>query len=97
MKLANTGKGSHFPTMGLSEAAITLQPEEVAELNRKLSMMRHNVNNQLALVIAALEVIRRKPEMAPRLLDNIGQQPDRIISEIRAFSDEFEKSMSITH
>jgi hypothetical protein len=82
--------------MGLPESAITFQPSDVAELNSKLSTMRHNVNNQLALVIAALEVIRRKPEMAARLLDNIGQQPDRILGEIRTFSDEFEKAFNIT-
>ncbi|HYE30799.1 MAG TPA: hypothetical protein VEH27_05185 [Methylomirabilota bacterium] len=82
--------------MGLPESSVTFQPTDVAELNRKLSTMRHNVNNQLALVIAALEVIRRKPEMAPRLLDSIGQQPDRILLEIRAFSEEFEKAFQIS-
>lgn len=64
-------------------------PDAIAELNRKLSVMRHNVNNHLALVVAASELIRRKPEMAPRLIENILQQPERITSEIREFSEAF--------
>jgi hypothetical protein len=81
--------------MGLPENAVTLSPQQVDELNQKLSMMRHNVNNQLALIVAASELIRRKPEMAPRLIENIAQQPDRIIAEMRSFSDEFEAAFAL--
>lgn len=59
-------------------------------------MMRHNINNNLALIIAALELVRRKPEMAQRLIDNMAQQPDRIIGEMRKFSEEFETAFGIT-
>ena len=60
----------------------SLSTEQIAELNQKLSVMRHNVNNHLALIVAASELIRRKPEMAPRLIENIMQQPERIIAEM---------------
>ena len=76
--------------MLLPDKPIALSPEQIADLNKKLSVMRHNVNNYLALIVAASELIRRKPEMATRLIENIAQQPDRIISEIRSFSDYFE-------
>jgi len=76
--------------MLLPDKPIALSPEQIADLNKKLSVMRHNVNNYLALIVAASELIRRKPEMATRLIENIAQQPDRIISEIRSFSDDFE-------
>lgn len=81
--------------MGLPDKPVTLSPEQLGELNKKLSMMRHNVNNHLALIVAASELIRRKPEMAARLIENIGQQPDRIIAEIRSFSDELEAAFGI--
>jgi hypothetical protein len=68
---------------------------QAAELNNKLSVMRHNVNNHLALIVAASELIRRKPEMAERLLVNILQQPDRIINEVRVFSEEFDKALGL--
>ena len=70
--------------------ALSLSPEEIADLRTKLSALRHNVNNHLALIMAAAELMRRKPEMAERLLDNILQQPDRIIQEVRSFSTNLE-------
>jgi hypothetical protein len=83
--------------MLLPDKPIALTPEQVSDLNKKLSVMRHNVNNYLALIVAASELIRRKPEMAVRLIENIAQQPDRVISEMRSFSDEFEIALGIKH
>jgi hypothetical protein len=81
--------------MGLPTTSVTLAPDQIADLNRRLSMMRHNINNQLALIVAASELIRRKPEMAPRLIENILQQPDRMTQEMREFSEEFENALGI--
>jgi hypothetical protein len=82
--------------MGLPEKNVALAPEQIAELNKKLSMMRHNVNNHLAMIVAASELLKRKPELMERMLDNIMQQPDKIISEVRGFSDEFEAVLGIS-
>lgn len=82
--------------MALPENAIELTPDQVAELSKKLSTMRHNINNNLALIVAASELMTRKPEMAPRLVENISQQPDRIIKELRAFSDAFNEALGIS-
>jgi hypothetical protein len=81
--------------MVLPDKPIELSPEQVSDLNKRLSVMRHNINNYLALIVAASELIRRKPEMAPRLIENIAQQPDRIIAEMRGFSDELETAFGI--
>ena len=82
--------------MGLPEKTVAIAPEQIAELNKKLSAMRHNVNNHLAMIVAASELLKRKPEMMERMLDNILQQPEKIISEVRSFSDEFEGLFGIT-
>lgn len=82
--------------MGLPQQAVTLSPDQIAELNKKLSAMRHNINNNLALLVAALELVRRKPEMGPKLLENMAQQPERIMGEMRRFSEEFEAAFGIT-
>lgn len=81
--------------MALPDKPIALEPDQIAELNQKLSTMRHNVNNYLALIVAASELLKRKPELAPRMLENIMAQPDRVISEIKAFSEEFEATLGI--
>lgn len=81
--------------MALPDKPIALEPDQIAELNKKLSTMRHNINNYLALIVAASELLKRKPELAPRMLENIMAQPDRVISEIKAFSEEFEATLGI--
>ncbi len=81
--------------MGLPDTPIAVSPDQIADLNRKLSVMRHNVNNHLALVVAASELMRRKPEMAARLIENILQQPDRINAEVRNFSEAFELALGL--
>jgi hypothetical protein len=82
--------------MALPEKSVELSPDQVAELNKKLSEMRHNVNNYLALIVAASELLKRKPELAERMLGNILAQPERVIAEIRSFSDDFEATLGIT-
>ncbi len=83
--------------MGLPNQTVPLSPEEVAELSRKLSDLRHNVNNHLALMVAALELIRRKPEMLQRMVDNLTEQPSKILEELKKFSGELEKTLRISH
>ena len=77
-------------------APVTVTPEQLVELNKKLSHMRHEINNQLALVVAALELIRFRPELRDKMLDTLAQQSPKIMAEIAKFSDEFEKTFGIT-
>ncbi len=82
--------------MGVPTTPATLTPDQVAELNKKLSHMRHEINNQLSLIVAALELIRYRPEMRDRMLNTVGEQPAKIMAEIAKFSAEFEQSLNIT-
>jgi len=84
-----------FGGMVLPQTTVSLSPEQVAELNTRLSEMRHNINNYLALIVAASELIRRKPEMIPRMIDTVSQQPEKIIADIQKFSAEFESALGI--
>ncbi len=82
--------------MGLPRETVPLTAGQVAALDRQFSELRHNVNNHLALMIAALELIRRKPDTAPRVIDNLMEQPQKVLDEIRRFSAEFEQTLKIT-
>lgn len=82
--------------MATPPTAANLTAEQVMELNKKLSHMRHEVNNQLAMVVAALELLRFRPEMRDKMLDTITQQPPKILAEIAKFSAEFEQAFGIT-
>jgi ABC-type nitrate/sulfonate/bicarbonate transport system substrate-binding protein len=83
--------------MGLPEQSVTLTPAEIAEFNQKLGEARHNVNNYLALIVAASELIKRKPETTEKFVDNIAEQPQRIVKELQGFTKEFERRLGITH
>jgi hypothetical protein len=82
--------------MNLPSQPVTLSPEQVAELNKKLSTMRHDINNHLAIIIAAAELIQHKPESAARMLASLQQQPMRISETLSKFSGEFEKCLGIS-
>lgn len=82
--------------MGVPNIPATLTPEQVTELNKHLSHMRHEVNNQLALAVAAMELMRFRPEMRDKMLETVAQQPPKITAEIARFSAEFEKAFGIT-
>jgi hypothetical protein len=82
--------------MGLPSQPVTLKVEQVEELNRKLAAMRHDINNHLSLMMAAVEMVKYKPDTLARMMDSLAQQPAKISAVMAKFSEEFEKSLGIT-
>lgn len=72
-----------------------LSPEAVAELHQKLGDMRHSVNNHLTLITTALELMRRKPDVIPRMMESLSDQPEKIRLEVSEYSDVFERILNI--
>ncbi|HVM48838.1 MAG TPA: hypothetical protein VMU04_12475 [Candidatus Acidoferrum sp.] len=82
--------------MALPSQPITLTADQIAELNRKLATMRHDINNQLSLIMAAVELIHYKPETGERMMAMLIEQPPKISAALIQFSNEFEQCMGIT-
>jgi len=82
--------------MGSPTQPVSLSPAEVAELNNQLSELRHSINNHLTLMVTALELIRRKPESAGRLVANLIEVPARIRDDITRFTEQFERTLQVT-
>ena len=82
--------------MLLPTQPITLTAEQVKELNGKLKTMRHDVNNKLALIVAAVELIRLKPHTTANMLATLVEQPPKISEALTTFSAEFERACGIT-
>lgn len=78
-----------------STQPVTLTPEQAEELNKHLSTMRHDINNHLSLMMAAVELVRRKPEAAERMATTLTEQPAKIGDSMKKFSAEFEKTFGI--
>jgi hypothetical protein len=82
--------------MPLPTQPVTLSVEQLDELNRRLTSMRHDINNNLSLIMAALELIRYKPQMADRMMATLAEQPSKITDSLSKFSAEFERALGIT-
>jgi nitrate reductase cytochrome c-type subunit len=82
--------------MALPTSPVTLTPEQLEQLNKKLSHMRHEINNHLSLIVAALELARYKPEMRERMVAAMSEQPPKITHAMEHFSIEFESTLGIT-
>ena len=82
--------------MELPGQPVTLTVEQIAELNQQLANFRHDINNNLSLIIAGIEVIRFKPHLTERMITTLTEQPPKIIEAMGKFSDEFEKVFGIT-
>jgi hypothetical protein len=82
--------------MPLPSQPVNLTPEQVADLNGKLSSMRHGINNKLAVIAGTVEVIRLKPERTPNMLSALVEQLPQISDALTSFSAEFERAVGIT-
>ncbi len=82
--------------MGTPPNPVTLSPEQIAELNRKLAKMRHDINNHLSLIVAAAELIRLRPEMLEKMAATLSEQAPKITDNVCAFSADFEEVLGIT-
>jgi hypothetical protein len=82
--------------MALPTGPVTLTVEQLEELNKRLSALRHDVNNHLSLIVAAVELIKFNPDMVTRMTATLSEQPAKIADEITKFAGEFDKILGIT-
>jgi hypothetical protein len=76
-------------------APVTLSEEQVVELLKKLSDMRHDVTGRLANITAAAELIRVRPETAAERLKILLDQPHQAADCITKFSRELESALGL--
>lgn len=76
--------------MSLPKEPVTLSVEQVRDLNKKLSSLRHEVNSNLSLIIAAAEILRREPDRPASYWDGLVDKPHRIAEKVSEFSRDLE-------
>jgi len=82
--------------MALPEGSVTLSVQQLDELHRKLANLRHDINNHLALIVAAAELIKFNTDLAQRMSATLLEQPPKISEEMNKFAQEFEAAFGIT-
>ena len=82
--------------MGLPAEPVTLSAQQVEELIKKLSDLRHDINGDLALIVASAELIKLNPDLIPRMLTTLMEQPPKIRERADKFSAALENALGIT-
>lgn len=79
-----------------SNRSVTLSAEQVGEISLKLATLRHDVNNHLTKIIAAIELTRLRPASAERRWDEAAGEPVKIAERIATFSRELEALLGVS-
>jgi hypothetical protein len=81
--------------MVLPTEPVTLTVEQIKELNEQLAHMRHDINNHLSLIVAAVELLKHKPQTAERMIATLKEQPPKIAGSMNQFSAQFETHLKV--
>ena len=64
----------------MSESASKVTPEELANLQKKFSEIKHSINNALAVMMALSEMSQRRPDYAEKLATTVSTKAPQSFS-----------------
>jgi hypothetical protein len=70
----------------MSEPAGNLTSEELAQLQRKFSEIKHSINNALAVMMALSEMSQRRPDYSEKLASTVLTKAPQIVSSLQEFT-----------
>ncbi len=70
----------------MNETNRTLSPEELAQLQKKFSEIKHSINNALAVMMALSEMSQRRPDYAEKLATSVLSKAPQIVSRLQEFT-----------
>ena len=70
----------------MSDANPTLTHEELVELQKKFSEIKHGINNALAVMMALSEMSQRRPDYAEKLASTVLAKAPQIVSSLQEFT-----------
>lgn len=70
----------------MTDPVRNLTPEELGELQRKFSEIKHSINNALAVMMALSEMSQRRPDYAEKLASTVLTKAPQIVSGLQEFT-----------
>ena len=70
----------------MNEPNRPLSPEELAQLQKKYSEIKHSINNALAVMMALSEMSQRRPDYAEKLASTVLTKAPQIVSSLQEFT-----------
>lgn len=79
--------------MSSVDGSVHLTAEQARELHKLLSDCRHNVNNNVSLIMSAMELAQLKPDSLPKMIKTAVDQSKKVTEEVMRYSMDFERIM----
>ena len=70
----------------MSDPDRTISQEELAELQKKFSEIKHAINNALAVMMALSEMSQRRPDYSEKLASTVLTKAPQIVSSLQEFT-----------
>ena len=70
----------------MNEPNRTLSHEELVELQKKFSEIKHGINNALAVIMALSEMSQRRPDYGEKLASTVLTKGPQIVSNLQEFT-----------
>jgi Mg2+ and Co2+ transporter CorA len=70
----------------MSDAEATVSQQELAELQKKFSEIKHSINNALAVMMALSEMSQRRPDYSEKLASTVLTKAPQIVSSLQEFT-----------
>jgi hypothetical protein len=70
----------------MSESAVKIAQEELIELQKKFSEIKHSINNALAVMMALSEMSQRRPDYSEKLASAVLTKAPQIVSSLQEFT-----------
>ena len=70
----------------MSDANQPITQEELVQLQKKFSEIKHSINNALAVMMALSEMSQRRPDYAEKLASTVLAKAPQIVSGLQEFT-----------
>jgi hypothetical protein len=70
----------------MTDTGHPIPQEELAQLQKKFSEIKHSVNNALAVMMALSEMSQRRPDYAEKLASTVLAKAPQIVSGLQEFT-----------
>jgi hypothetical protein len=78
----------------MTEPSLTIPPDEVADLQKKFSEIKHSINNALAVMMALSEMSQRRPDYAEKLATTVLAKAPQIVTSLQEFTQVLNEKVS---
>lgn len=70
----------------MTEPVSSIPQEEIKQLQKKFSEIKHSINNALAVMMALSEMSQRRPDYAEKLASTVLSKAPQIVTSLQEFT-----------